>query len=158
MKVKDIMNRKIITCQAGASISEASKLLRENKISGMPVMDGDEMVGIISESDILRLLSREDEGQLWLPSPFEIFEVPFRDIMKWEKMHANVEDISEKKISDFMKKDVRKISPEDSVEDAAWLMTHHRINRLPVVDGERLVGIVTRGDIIAGLGKHNEAA
>ena len=44
-------------------------------------------MGVVSESDLLRLLSVEDEkeGGLWLPSPFEVFEVPFRDLVKWEQ-------------------------------------------------------------------------
>jgi CBS domain-containing protein len=115
-------------------------------------------VGVISESDVLRLLSGEEEGQLWLPSPLEILEVPFRDLLKWEKLHASVEDISKKKVSEVMHRDVRTIGPADSIEEAASIMTRHRINRLPVIENDKLVGIVTRGDIITGLGKSNEEA
>nr|MBP7071819.1 CBS domain-containing protein [Methanothrix sp.] len=72
MKVRDIMNVKPVTVQAEASVSEAAAILRENKVSGLPVLDGERLVGIVSESDLLRLLSvEEDEGGLWLPSPFE---------------------------------------------------------------------------------------
>lgn len=152
MKVSDVMNDKPVTCQMEDSIVLAARLMKDNKISGMPVLDGDRLVGIISESDLLGLLSAEDEGQLWLPSPFEIFEIPFRDIMKWERMHRSIEDISKKKVSEVMKRDVHKIGPGDSIQEAALVMTRHRINRLPVVENDKLVGIVTRGDIITGLG------
>jgi CBS domain-containing protein len=57
-----------------------------------------------------------------------------------------------------MHRDVRTIGPVDSVEEAASIMTRHRINRLPVIENGKLVGIVTRGDIITGLGKSNEEA
>jgi CBS domain-containing protein len=152
MIVKDVMNDKPVTCQMEDSIVLAARLMKDNKISGMPVLDGGRLVGIISESDLLGLLTSSDEGQLWLPSPFEIFEIPFRDIVKWERMHGSIEDISKKKVSEVMHRDVHKISPGDSIQEAALVMTRHRINRLPVVENGKLVGIVTRGDIITGLG------
>ncbi|MCR3884797.1 MAG: CBS domain-containing protein, partial [Methanothrix sp.] len=56
------------------------------------------------------------------------------------------------RVSEVMTKKVFTVGPEDSIQRAASMMVRHRINRLPVLEGERLVGIVTRGDIIAGLG------
>ena len=157
MKVRDVMNVRPITCQANAKVGEATSLMKKNRISGMPVLDGDKLVGIISESDLLRLLATgKEEGGLWLPSPFEIFEIPFRDLIKWERLHASVEDISEKKISEVMSRNIHEVGPEDTVEEASAIMTRHRINRLPVVEDGRLVGIVTRGDIISGLGGSHE--
>ena len=158
MLVKDVMNSKPVTCQMDETVSEAARKMKKKKISGMPVLDGDRLVGVISESDVLLLLSQKEEGQLWLPSPLEIFEVPFRDLLKWEKLHSSVDDISKKKISEVMHRDVHTVGPSDSIEEAASIMTHHRINRLPVVENDNLVGIVTRGDIITGLGKFNEEA
>jgi CBS domain-containing protein len=158
VRVRDVMNVKPITIQADGTVSEAARILRDNRISGMPVLDGERLVGVISESDLLRLLSVEgDEGGLWLPSPFEVFEVPFRDLVKWEKMRKSSEEVPDKKVSEVMSKNLHEIGPEDTVEEVASIMTRHRINRLPVVENGRLVGIVTRGDIISGLGmKHDE--
>ena len=153
MKVRDVMNVKPISVQVDRPVSDAAQLLRKNKISGMPVLDGERLVGIVSESDLLRLLSvEEDGGNLWLPSPFEIFEVPFRDLMKWEKMRSSMDEIPKKKVVDVMSRNLHEVGPDDTVEEAASIMTRHRINRLPVVEDGRLVGIVTRGDIISGLG------
>jgi len=152
------MNVKPITVQAEAPLSEAARLLRENKISGMPVLDGEKLVGVVSESDLLRLLSvDEKEGGLWLPSPFEVFEIPFRDLVKWERMHASLEEIPNKTVGNIMSRNLHEVGPDDSIEEASSIMTRHRINRLPVVKDGRLVGIVTRGDIISGLGmRHAE--
>ena len=151
------MNVKPVTVQAEASVSEAAAILRENKISGLPVLDGERLVGIVSESDLLRLLSvDEEEGGLWLPSPFEIFEVPFRDLVKWERMRSALDEIPNKKVSGVMSRNLHEVGPGDSIEEAAGIMTRHRINRLPVVEEGRLVGIVTRGDIISGLGMRHE--
>lgn len=147
------MNVMPVTVQAEAPVSEAARLLREKKISGMPVLDGEKLVGVVSESDLLRLLSVDvEEGGLWLPSPFEVFEVPFRDLVKWERMHASLEEIPNKKVGNIMSHNLHEVGPDDSVQEAASIMTRHRINRLPVVEDGRMVGIVTRGDIISGLG------
>jgi CBS domain-containing protein len=157
MRVRDIMNVKPVTVQAEASVIQAAAILRENKISGLPVLDGERLVGIVSESDLLRLLSvDEEEGGLWLPSPFEIFEVPFRDLVKWERMRSALDEIPKKKVSGVMSRNLHEVGPDDSIEEAAGIMTRHRINRLPVVEDGRLVGIVTRGDIISGLGMRHE--
>jgi CBS domain-containing protein len=51
-----------------------------------------------------------------------------------------------------MEKDVYTVSPSDTIQDASALITKHKINRLPVIDDGKIVGIVTRGDIIRGLG------
>ena len=157
MRVREVMNVKPVTVQADASVSDAALILRENKISGLPVLDGERLVGIVSESDLLRLLSvDEEEGGLWLPSPFEIFEVPFRDLVKWERMRSALDEIPKKKVSGVMSRNLHEVGPDDSIEEAAGIMTRHRINRLPVVEDGRLVGIVTRGDIISGLGMRHE--
>ncbi len=157
MKVRDVMNARPIAVQVTDTVGDASRAMKANKISGMPVLDGERVVGVVSESDILKLLSvNEEEGSLWLPSPFEIFEVPFRDLVRWERMQAGIENISQKKVKDVMSRDIREISPDDTVEEAAAIMTRHRINRLPVVENDRLVGIITRGDIISGLGTRHE--
>jgi CBS domain-containing protein len=158
MKIRDVMNPTPTTCQAGDPVSEAARLMRENKISGMPVLDEEKLVGVVSESDLLRLLSAEDDnGVLWLPSPLEILEIPIRDLIRWEKMKASLEGISHKRVSDVMTKKVITVSPEADIEEASALMVRHRINRLPVVEGGRLVGIVTRGDIITGLGRMGDS-
>ena len=150
--VRDVMNPEPVACQASDAVSEAVLLLKRNDISGMPVLEGERLVGVVSESDLLKLLSAEEEGGLWLPSPLEILEVPIRDLIRWEKLQAGAEEIGMIRVSEVMTKKVFTVGPEDTIEDAASIMVRQRINRLPVLEDERLVGIVTRGDIISGLG------
>ncbi|MDG6244837.1 MAG: CBS domain-containing protein [Methanolobus sp.] len=154
MYVKDVMNPNVITCSPDTSIREVATILKQNDISGLPVVEDSEIIGIVSEGDILKLLNMPDHSGLWLPSPFEVIEVPIRELLNWEETKRMLEDIGSKPVSEIMKWSVYTISPEDSVEDASSIISKHRINRLPVVDEDgKLVGIVTRGDIIAGLGK-----
>ncbi|MDF0591249.1 CBS domain-containing protein [Candidatus Methanocrinis natronophilus] len=152
MKVRDVMNPEPVAIQATAAVSDAVRLLRTEEISGMPVLEGEKLVGVVSESDLLKMLSVEREGGLWLPSPLEILEVPIRDLIRWEKLQAEAEEAGTTTVSEVMTRKVFTVGPEESIQRAASMMVRHRINRLPVLEGERLVGIVTRGDIIAGLG------
>jgi len=144
MLVRDVMNPEPVACQASDAVSDAVKLLKKNDISGMPVLEGERLVGVVSESDLLKMLSAEDEGGLWLPSPLEILEVPIRDLIRWERLQAGAEEIGKIRVSDVMTKKGVTVSPEDTIERAASMMVRHRINRLPVLEGEKLVGIVTR--------------
>lgn len=150
--VRDVMNPEPIACQATDAVSDAVKILKKSDISGMPVLEGERLVGVVSESDLLKLLSAEEEGGLWLPSPLEILEIPIRDLIRWERLQAGAEEVGMIRVSEVMTKSVFTVRPEDTIEDAASITIRQRINRLPVLEDDKLVGIVTRGDIIAGLG------
>jgi len=153
MKVKDVMNPNVVFCKPDDTVREVAKILKENNISGVPVLEGEELVGVVSEGDLLKLLIIPEKGDLWLPSPFEVIEVPIREYLGWEETKKILSDVGSTKVEEIMTKDVYSISSEASVEEASEHMIRHRINRLPVIEDERVVGIVTRGDIIQGLAK-----
>jgi len=153
MKVKDVMNPKLVFCKPDDTVRDAAKILKENSISGAPVLDGEELVGIISEADLLKLLILPEKGELWLPSPFEVIEVPIRELLGWEDTKKMLSDVGSTRVEEIMTRDVHTISSEASVEEASEHMIRHKINRLPVTEDNRVVGIVTRGDIIQGIAK-----
>lgn len=153
MKVKDVMNSDVVFCKPDDTVREAAKVLKVNNISGAPVLEGRKLVGIISDADLLKLLVIPEKGNLWLPSPFEVIEVPIRELLSWEDTKKMLSDVGSTKVEEMMTKDVHTISSEASVEEASELMVRHRINRLPVMENNHVVGIVTRGDIIEGLAK-----
>ncbi|AKB27748.1 CBS domain protein [Methanosarcina siciliae T4/M] len=153
MKVKDVMNPDVVYCKPDDTVREAAKLLKENSISGAPVLEDGRLVGIVSEADLLKLLVIPEKGNLWLPSPFEVIEVPIRELLSWEETKKMLSDVGSTKVGEMMTKEVHIISSEASVEEASELMVRHRITRLPVMENEHVVGIVTRGDIIEGLAK-----
>ncbi|MCX9014080.1 MAG: CBS domain-containing protein [Candidatus Methanoperedens sp.] len=157
MKIKDVMNKSIITCAPGDSIGEAARLLRENHISGMPVVESGKIVGMVSEGDLLKLFeSPESSGELWLPSPLEIIEIPIRSIMRLEETKKALENMTVKPVRDIMEKTVHTISQDDTLEEASTKITRYKVNRLPVVEKGKLVGIVARSDIIKGLSTPQE--
>ena len=153
MKIKDVMNPNVVFCKPDDTVREIAKILKENDISGIPVIEGEELVGIVSEGDLLKLLIIPEKGELWLPSPFEVIEVPIREYLGWEDTKKILSDVGSTKIEEIMTRDVHTISSEASVEEASEHMVRHRINRLPVIEDDQVVGIVTRGDIIQGLAK-----
>ncbi len=151
MKIKDIMNSNVIYCKPDDTISNAAQMLKKHNISGLPVVENGSLVGVVSEADILKLLGVPEHGGLWLPSPFEVIEVPIRELISWEETKRMLADIGADSVRKIMNTKVYVTSSEDSVEDASVLMIKHKINRLPVMDNGALVGIVTRGDIVRGL-------
>ncbi len=152
MKIRNVMNTDVITCKPDDPVSLLSKLLKENHISGLPVVEKGKVVGIVSETDLLKLFEiSQFTGGLWLPSPFEVIEVPIRNLVRFEEFKKAFEELKSKPVRDIMNKEVQSVSPDDSLEEASSIMVKHKVNRLPVIENGRLVGIVARSDIIKGL-------
>ncbi|MCK9592254.1 MAG: CBS domain-containing protein [Methanoregula sp.] len=158
MLVKDAMTKNPIVCTAETSLRDAVGLMRKHHIGGLPVMEGSELVGILTESDLISLLESERiSDDLWLPSPFEIIEIPIREFINWEKTkHAlrNIGDMPAKKVMTH-----RVITATEGMEigKAAELMLKEGIARLPVMRGKKIVGILTRADIIHAVGTTHSA-
>lgn len=138
MKVRDAMNKNVVVAEATDSIESLLKKLAENHISGVPVVDGKKVVGIISESDVLEVLELE---HLFLLTP------------------EHLEKIKDLKVKAVMRREIFAAHDDEEVEEAARTIDKKNVNRLPVFDEkENLVGIITRGDIIRAfarsLGKH----
>ena len=153
MLVKDAMTKDVVTCSAETPLRDVVALFRKHHLGGLPVMEGREVVGMVTESDLISLLESERiSDDLWLPSPFEVIEIPIREYINWEKTkHAlrNIGDMPAKKI---MTHRVITATEEMDVEEAASLMLKEGISRLPVLRGKTIVGIVTRADIINAIG------
>lgn len=131
MKIKDAMTKNVITISPENSLEEAIDVFSENNISGAPVVKDRKIVGILSESDILKKIGLKD-----------LFSLKTEDVEKIKKsISGNVEEI--------MKKDVYSVGEEENVSKAIKIMNKRDVNRLPVVDKKgNLVGILTRGDVI----------
>jgi acetoin utilization protein AcuB len=122
------MTRRVITISRGDTLKFASHLLHEHRIHQLPVVDGDELVGFLSGTDI-RNSTFEETG---LSESGEIVA-------------------TNKTVEEVMTRDVITVSPEDTVEDALVLIHKRRLGALPVVKGKKLVGIITKADVLAAL-------
>lgn len=157
MKIKDIMNKDVIVCAPDDTLGHLAYLFKKNHISGIPVVDKGKVVGLVSETDLIKLFKTpEFSNELWLPSPFEIIEIPIRNLVKLEETKKFFENMKLRPVKDIMTGTVHAISPDDDLEDASTMMVKYDVNRLPVLDNGKLVGIVARSDIIKGLSESAE--
>jgi CBS domain-containing protein len=153
MIVKEAMTANPVTCTPDTPLREATALLREHHIGGLPVVEGNELVGMITESDLIGLLKSERiSDDLWLPSPMEIIEIPIRELINWEKTKHALRKIGDMPVKKVMTHRVITASEDMDVEAAAALMIDEGVARLPVMKEKKLVGIITREDIIHAIG------
>lgn len=119
MLVKDAMNKNVKTARPDATVKEAAIEMSKYRIGSLVILSPNgEVIGIVTERDILD------------------------DVVATGK---NSEDI---KVEDIMTKDLITVSPNKTLEEAANLMTQHKIKKLPVVEEGRLVGIITASDLV----------
>ncbi len=149
-KVKEVMVKDVVSFKPTDAIHYVAWSLRQKLISGAPVVDGDRVVGVISERDIMKLLEEHEiHLNLFLPSPFDIVELPVRMKHELDEVMEAIKKAAAVSIDEIMTKKIVTIESNATVSKAAKIMGDRGINRLPVVDKKgRLKGIVTRGDII----------
>jgi CBS domain-containing protein len=153
MIVAEIMTKNPIVAAAGMPLRDAVALLRKHHIGGLPVIEADHVVGVLTESDIIaQLETGRISDDLWLPSPLEIIEVPVRELINWEKTKHALRNIGDTPVKNVMTHRVVTATEDMDIEAAASLMLREGIARLPILRGKQLVGIITRADIVQGVG------
>lgn len=150
MLAKDIMTREVIAVKPSDRVDEVARLLVEHKISGIPVVDEDNhVVGIITEKDLIVKAS-----ELRVPFYVTLFdsiiflENPIRfnnDLKKYTAVN----------VKDAMTKQVVVVEEDTEISEVVKIMQNKRINRVPVVRNGKLVGIITRNDVLKSLVKRN---
>lgn len=154
IQIKDAMEKNVIKFQANDKISDVAQTLRDNKISGAPIVDDNlKVIGVISEGDIMRLLEvHSPRLNLILPSPLDWIELPIRMKYEMDEIAEDMNRAASVSIEEIMTKEVITIKEDDDISNAAQLMDTHSVNRLPVVDQEgKLIGIITRGDLVSAM-------
>ncbi len=127
MKVRDIMVKEVATLDVNDELSLANDIIRLGRIRHLPVVEGQRLVGIISERDLFRSSLAQALGYGTAAT---------RDLMKTMS------------IKDIMISEVVTVSPETELPQAVRLMLDHKIGCLPVVENDRLVGLITETDIL----------
>jgi acetoin utilization protein AcuB len=126
MIVDEIMSRKVITVKSGDTLYKAQELMVKNSIRHLPVVQGKELDGIITESDVRGAFITQSIGSS---------EIAILDPKKM-------------KVADFMTRNPQVVGPETNVEDAALLIYKNKIGSIPVLDDNKLVGIVSILDLL----------
>lgn len=146
MMVRDIMTKEVISADPGMPITEVARLLFENNLTGMPVLDPEsKVVGIVTEYDLM-----SPELNIHIPTYIEFLQSlgSAKDSVA-EQFKDEAKRIANTTAEDVMTKGVITAHPTTSVEMLISLITEHRINPVPVVDeGNILVGIASRADLV----------
>ncbi|GKX28026.1 CBS domain-containing protein [Vallitalea longa] len=117
MKAKEIMTSDIVSVCEDTSIKEVARKMRDEDIGSVPVEDNNQLIGIVTDRDIVLKTIAED---------------------------VNVENA---KCKDIMTKDVVTATPDMNVKDVADLMSHNQVKRIPVVEDKNVVGIISLKDL-----------
>lgn len=158
MLVKDIMVKDVVTLYPEDRIAEASSKFAENNVSGCPVIDDEgTIIGMLSEADILGHMKTQYKSLKMRYPPEIMFGISFQEIKKDKEISQAFEEIGNMKVKELMQRDVVVATANDSVERVVRLMVSNKVNRVPIVQNGKLIGIVTRGDIIGGLFKNENA-
>ena len=128
MLIKDVMTTQLITIESTGSLESARQIFDKNQIRHILVVDGDKLVGILSNHDLLRISFGNTYGD----------------------DQANVDDaiVNMLTVKDVMRHKPIFISSDSSIEDAIFILLNRRFHSLPVVDNDKVVGIVTTTDFL----------
>ena len=140
MKVRDVMTPHVVSVTPDESVFVAAGRMLQKKISGLPVVDGlGNLVGVVTEGDFLR--RAETGAKRERPKWVEFFIGPGR--LANEYVH-----FSGRKVRDVMTYNVWTVTLDASLAEVVHLMERHNIKRIPVVEANKIVGIVTRANLL----------
>ena len=144
MKAKDIMTTPVVTIEPDTTVREIAALLLERRISGVPVVEAGRLVGMVSEGDLLHRheigTDRDRPTRSWWLSLIDDDPGP----AEYVKSHA-------RRARDIMTRDVISVAEDAPIAEIATVLETHRIKRVAVLRGERLVGIVSRANLVQTL-------
>ena len=139
---RDIMSTTVIVVRPEQTLAEAARLMLEHRISTLPVVSPEgELVGIITHSDF------QVRGRLL---PFSQREVPevLHHLTSWQEMEESYREAMARRVREVMSHPVHTVAPDTPVAEVAALMLRHNIKRVPVVEGGRIVGLISRHDFL----------
>jgi CBS domain-containing protein len=146
LTAKDIMTRNIIAVTPDTTVERLAKLLSEHKISGMPVLDENgKLVGIVTEND---LISRNK--RLHIPTVVTIFDAIIY-LERPGKLEEEIKKMVGALVNDICIKRVITIKEDATLTEIATIMSEKKVHLLPVMKGDKLVGIVGKADLVRAL-------
>ncbi len=142
----DIMTPDPATVAPDTSVTDAARLMVEQHVGALPVLDGGRLVGIVTEGDLIM-----QDVKLEFPTYIHLLD----GMIMYPPATARFEDELRKAVAasvkSVMTKDVVTVRPETSVEDVATLFVERNVSRIPVLSEDKLVGIVSKSDVVRSL-------
>lgn len=153
MIARDVMRRYVVTANESDKVGDVAAKLTKHRISGLPVVNSsEELVGMISESDIIKrftFMLAESSGKKYLTSLAHSLDLL---AMLCEEDQGTGEKVYDRlrraRVSEVMTREIVAARAEDTIQRIAQLMTQKKVNRIPITDGGKLIGIVGRADIV----------
>jgi len=143
LNASDIMTTDVMTVKKETPLAELAEILYKNHINGVPVLDDEGLlIGIICESDLIR-----KNKKLHIPTVVALFDAVFY-LESSKKMEKEIQDFSATTVEDLFTREVVTVDEKTPIDEIATLMTQEKFYTIPVMDGNRLVGIVGKGDVI----------
>lgn len=146
MNASDIMSSPVTSVRPGTSVLEIAALLQEKRFGGVPVLAGDELVGIVTERDLLHRRELGTERPVQGPAWWRRVMQPNLEPDWYVKSHGRC-------AHHVMTREVIVVGPAASLQEITVLFEKHGIRRVPVVEGSRVVGIVASADLVRALSR-----
>ncbi len=145
IQVGEIMESDVVSIGASASVAQLGRMMLDHRVSGLPVVEGGQLIGVVSRSDIIRKLEVERTQEAQFSDFYRQIsssdEVAADDMIRLgAKVGARLEGMS---VADVMVKEVITLESSASLKEAARKLVDHNIHRLPIVENGRLIGILT---------------
>jgi len=149
---RQIMNRDVITITRDKSISDLAQLLTDNNISGVPVVDEDNVLqGIVSEADIVNFVKSD---QIFFPMlVYPVYNYAYVNPELYTRDYEkNREALSKTKVEEIMHTWVKKAKSDTPESEIANIMIENNVNRVPIIDDDnRVIGIIARRDLVKSM-------
>lgn len=146
MIASDIMQENVITVTEDMTIEEVARLLVEKDISGVPVVDKENnLKGIISEGDLIY-----KDKQIHIPAVVNILDSAIY-VESLKRFKEELRKITAYQVKDMMTREVISVAEDTPIDEIATIMIEKRINRVPVLEHGKLVGIITRQNILKSM-------
>jgi len=154
-RVREFMRSDVFFVRPHFTVFEVARVLSKNNIGGAPVVERGQVIGMISITDITKFMSiRMARSDIIAHDPNSL-SIMLLTLMKMGKdfndFKKELDRMSRYQVKDMMSRNVVAIAPDSPLFEAAALMEKHDVNRLPVIEGNKLIGIITRADLLRAL-------
>jgi CBS domain-containing protein len=147
LRARDIMTREVHTVTPETTLEEVARKFMATGVSAMPVVDAEgRLEGIISETDLVA-----QDRPLHLPTVISLFDWVIY-LESEDRFREQVEKLTAQKVGEICTREVTTCSPDATVQEIAAIMVEKEVHLLPVVENDRVVGVVARLDIIRSMG------
>ncbi len=146
LTARDLMTPDPVTVAPDVPVKEAARLMVDQGFGALPVMDGDKLVGLVTEGDLIM-----PDVRVRFPTTIHLLDAFIFYPPSQERMEAEIKKAVAATVGEVMSAAPLTVQAEASIEDVATLMVDRDVSRVPVLEGDKLVGIVSKADIVRSI-------